>query len=285
MKAIRSATSAFGLLIIGSTAVVPKAFADPVTFVQVYQITSSATPCSVLCTSTISDTAITLAPTTFTDGSRNIVTSGSVSAGALKSSLAGNIGAELDAGMSDTYTVHGSASGPFDITVTFSASGTAGTVPVSPTLNFRIGANVTLNIGTLSFADLGLSAPYPQVSAFTASAHSQLIFPTIVSAATFDPFSLSATYTKTVSVGDVFDVAYLMQSIYADGSIDLSHTGTISFSTPDGVYLTSALGGAFGDVPTTVGVPGPVAGAGLPGLLAGFGALLAWYRKRRAVAI
>jgi hypothetical protein len=33
-----------------------------------------------------------------------------------------------------------------------------------------------------------------------------------------------------------------------------------------------------------VGVPGPVAGAGLPGLLAGFGAILAWYRKRRAVA-
>jgi hypothetical protein len=31
-------------------------------------------------------------------------------------------------------------------------------------------------------------------------------------------------------------------------------------------------------------VPGPIAGAGLPGLLAGFGAILAWYRKRRAVA-
>jgi hypothetical protein len=38
----------------------------------------------------------------------------------------------------------------------------------------------------------------------------------------------------------------------------------------------------------TVGVaavPGPVVGAGLPGLLAGFGAMLAWYRKRRAVAV
>jgi hypothetical protein len=32
------------------------------------------------------------------------------------------------------------------------------------------------------------------------------------------------------------------------------------------------------------GVPGPIAGAGLPGLLAGFGAMLAWYRKRRLVA-
>jgi hypothetical protein len=32
----------------------------------------------------------------------------------------------------------------------------------------------------------------------------------------------------------------------------------------------------------TAGVPGPVVGAGLPGLLAGVGAMLAWYRKRRA---
>jgi len=31
-------------------------------------------------------------------------------------------------------------------------------------------------------------------------------------------------------------------------------------------------------------VPGPIVGAGLPGLLAGFGVILAWYRKRRAVA-
>jgi hypothetical protein len=38
-------------------------------------------------------------------------------------------------------------------------------------------------------------------------------------------------------------------------------------------------------VAPTVGVPGPVVGAGLPGLLAGFGATLAWYRRRRAVAV
>jgi hypothetical protein len=31
-------------------------------------------------------------------------------------------------------------------------------------------------------------------------------------------------------------------------------------------------------------VPGPIAGAGVPGLLAGFGAMLAWYRRRRAIA-
>lgn len=36
------------------------------------------------------------------------------------------------------------------------------------------------------------------------------------------------------------------------------------------------------DAVSDVGAPGPIAGAGLPGLLAGFVAMLAWYRKRRA---
>jgi hypothetical protein len=35
-------------------------------------------------------------------------------------------------------------------------------------------------------------------------------------------------------------------------------------------------------ISTPAAAPGPVVGAGLPGLLAGFGAMLAWYRKRRA---
>jgi hypothetical protein len=44
---------------------------------------------------------------------------------------------------------------------------------------------------------------------------------------------------------------------------------TVDFSTP--IFFGAAA------------VPGPIAGAGLPGLLAGFGAALAWYRKRRVV--
>jgi hypothetical protein len=34
-------------------------------------------------------------------------------------------------------------------------------------------------------------------------------------------------------------------------------------------------------VPEPAAVPGPIVGAGLPGVLAGFGVMLAWYRKRR----
>jgi hypothetical protein len=57
------------------------------------------------------------------------------------------------------------------------------------------------------------------------------------------------------------------------------------FSAPagdGGQFIFSPGITAFDDSP--VGVPGPIAGAGLPGVLAGFGAMLAWYRKRRAIA-
>jgi hypothetical protein len=59
-----------------------------------------------------------------------------------------------------------------------------------------------------------------------------------------------------------------------------------------GVYDENSSGGQPGEftdqsfdnfvVTGTAAVPGPVVGAGLPGLLVGFGAMLTWYRKRRA---
>jgi len=51
--------------------------------------------------------------------------------------------------------------------------------------------------------------------------------------------------------------------------------------------ITGTSGGAaftgLSAAPAIASVPGPVVGAGLPGLLAGFGAMLAWYRKRRTL--
>jgi hypothetical protein len=50
----------------------------------------------------------------------------------------------------------------------------------------------------------------------------------------------------------------------------------VSFANPGCIAVFS---------PAATAVPGPVVGAGLPGLFAGFGAMLAWYRKRRAIAV
>lgn len=63
--------------------------------------------------------------------------------------------------------------------------------------------------------------------------------------------------------------------------------GSQSLTAADPEWSGTSDATAFANVGSflvrdTVAVPGPVVGAGLPGLLAGFGVMLAWYRKRRA---
>jgi hypothetical protein len=60
---------------------------------------------------------------------------------------------------------------------------------------------------------------------------------------------------------------------------------TISFGGPNALASTFTLGFVSMQGSSQVSsVPGPVAGAGLPGLILAFGGLLGWIRRRRAAA-
>lgn len=102
----------------------------------------------------------------------------------------------------------------------------------------------------------------------------------------------TGVFSMSVDGTNFFDVNFALAN-----NADSAYLGILGLATGQDFYFMeksgnpefyiSALTYAEGDSRCTGAacpVPGPIAGAGLPGLLAGFGAMLAWYRKRRSVA-
>ena len=148
------------------------------------------------------------------------------------------------ASFQDTYTVGGTAAGPFDITIQFRAAGSMSTVQTG-SFHQLLAGNVQAEIGTFSpISDAGgvpLNETF-RVTPFADQPSAEARSPVIdrfVQATV--PFDIMATYTKTVSVGDVFDIGYGLRAATSKGTMDLMDTGTISFVLPDGVTLSSSL--------------------------------------------
>lgn len=168
----------------------------------------------------------------------------------------GRYTAFMKASFQDTYTVHGTAAGSFPITVTLGATGTARSVAATETSHRLVSASVGLEIGTFNPTDVAISESSRVTPFSPATTATQSIATTILTAPFEVPVSLSTAHTQTVSVGDVFDLAYGVNSAFGNGEIDLLQTGAqISFDLPEGVWVTSALGGTWGSPPP---VPVPV---------------------------
>jgi hypothetical protein len=187
----------------------------------------------------------------------------------MRSFLSGYGPGALYQSMWDTYTVQGSATDPFAITVQMDVSAMMRSVMNTTASGVNVwglsAPAITLEIGTFNHTTEELHEQW-RVTPFNAS--TEVVLSRSSQFSYTGPFEHSiegtVSYSRMVSPGEVFDLAFGVSSATGWGEIDLRDTAVIGFDLPQGVYLTSALGATFG-------VPEPattwLAATGLVGLL------------------
>jgi hypothetical protein len=219
---------------------------------------------------------------TFSSSTISATTSAEVLPDRVRTFLSGR-SAFLYVSLEDTYTIHGTSADPFNITVQLNMTGTMRSYDLgtgSSISHQMLGVNATAEIGTFFPDSTNDINEQFRINPFSASTTATYSPPTAAAGSPFSlPFNITASHTLTnMSVGSIFTLAYGLNSAFSIGEIDMLSTGHISFILPDGVFLTSALGGRFGDFATSE-VPLPAA---LPLFATGLGlmGLFGWRRRR-----